>query len=70
MFPSWVVVLKLFKKVYFLQFRADLSKKSKSIKAVYICIWKVSLRTFRKWFFFLYYGTFLGVLGFEAEEFC
>ena len=28
MFASWVMVLKLSKKVYFLQFCADLSKKS------------------------------------------
>ena len=34
MFPSWVMVLKLSKKVHFLQFCADLSKKSKSIKAI------------------------------------
>ena len=36
MFPSWVVVFKLSKKVYFLQFCADFTKKSKSIKAIYI----------------------------------
>ena len=36
MFLSWVMVLKLSKKVHFLQFCADLSKKSKSIKAIYI----------------------------------
>ena len=36
MFPSWVMVLKLSKKVHFLQFCADLSKKSKSIEAIYI----------------------------------
>ena len=36
MFPSWVMVLKLAKKVYLLQFCADLSKKSKSVKAIYI----------------------------------
>ena len=36
MFPSLVVVLKLPKKMHFLQFCADLTKKSKSIKAVYI----------------------------------
>ena len=35
MFPSWVMVFKLSKKVHFLQFCADLSKKSKSIKAIY-----------------------------------
>ena len=37
MFSSWVMVLKLSKKVNFLQFCADRSKKSKSIKA--ICIY-------------------------------
>ena len=36
MFPVWVMVLKLSKKVHFLQFCADLSKNSKSIKAIYI----------------------------------
>ena len=36
MFPSWVAVCKLSKKVHFLQFCADLSKKSKSVEAIYI----------------------------------
>ena len=36
MFPSWAMVLKLSKKLHFLQLCADLSKKSKSIKAIYI----------------------------------
>ena len=36
MFPSWVMVLKLSNKVHFLQFCADLSKKSTSIEAIYI----------------------------------
>ena len=36
MFPSWVMVLKLSQKGRFLQFCADLCKKSKSIKAIYI----------------------------------
>ena len=35
-FPSWVMVLKLTKIVHFLQICADLSKKSKSIKAIYL----------------------------------
>ena len=35
-FPSWVMVLKLSKKVQFLQFCADLTKKPKSVKAIYI----------------------------------
>ena len=36
MFPSWVMVLKFSKTEHFLQFCADLSKKSKSIKAIYM----------------------------------
>ena len=36
MFPSWVIVCTLSKKVHFLQFCADLSKKSKTVKAIYI----------------------------------
>ena len=36
MFPSWVMVCKLSIKWHFLQFCADLSKKSKSVKAIYI----------------------------------
>ena len=36
MFPSWVMVCKLSKKGHFLQFCADLSNKSKSVKAIYI----------------------------------
>ena len=36
MLPSWVMVLKLSKKVHFLQFCADLSQKPKSVKAIYI----------------------------------
>ena len=36
MFPSLVMVCKLSKKVHFLQFCADLSKKSKSVEAIYI----------------------------------
>ena len=36
MFPSWFTVLKLSYKVNFWQFNADLSKKFKSVKAVYM----------------------------------
>ena len=36
MFPSWVMVPKLSKTAYFLRFCADLSKKSNSVKAIYI----------------------------------
>ena len=38
MFPFWVIILKLSKTVHFLQFCADLSKKPKSIKAIYIYV--------------------------------
>ena len=36
MYPSWVMVRKLPKKEHFLQFYADVSKKPKSVKAIYI----------------------------------
>ena len=36
MFPSWVIVQKLWRKMHFLQFCADINKKSKSLKV--ICI--------------------------------
>ena len=35
-FPSWVIVLKLSRKVHFSQFCADFGKKSKPIKTIYI----------------------------------
>ena len=36
MFPLWVMVLKLSKNLHFLQYCADLTKKSRSIEAIYI----------------------------------
>ena len=45
MFPSWVIVRKLSKKVHYLQLCADLSKKSKSIKAIYTYLSESSLST-------------------------
>ena len=36
MFPSYVMVLKLSKKVHILQICPELSKTSKSIKAIYM----------------------------------
>ena len=36
MFPFWVLVFKLSKKLYLLQFSADLNKKPESVKAIYI----------------------------------
>ena len=46
MFHAWVMVLKLSKKVHFLQFYNNLSKKSKSVKAIYIYAPESSLYTF------------------------
>ena len=45
MFPSWVMVLKLYKKMHFLQFCTDFSKKSKSVKGIYIYASKRSRHT-------------------------
>ena len=53
MFPSWVMVCKLSKKVNFLQFCADLSKKSKSVEAIYIYVLKVLITLFQKMLWFI-----------------
>ena len=45
-FPSWVMVFKLSKKVNFSQFCADRSKKPKSVKASYIYASESSHSTF------------------------
>ena len=45
MFSSWVMVRKLSKKVQFLKLCADLSKTSKSIKAIYTYASESSLST-------------------------
>ena len=45
MFPSLGMVLKLSKKVRFSQFRADLSKKPKCVKAIYVHASESSHRT-------------------------
>ena len=55
MLPSWVMVLKLSKKVHFLQFCADLSQKPKFVETIYIygsdLIWsEFLLQSFRKWY--------------------
>ena len=42
MLVSWFMVLKLSKKVDFFEFFADLRKKSRSIKAIYIYVTKRS----------------------------
>ena len=45
MFPSWVMVCQLSKKVNILQLCANVSNKSKSIKAIYIYASESSLST-------------------------
>ena len=45
MFPPWVMAHKLFKKVCFLQFCADISKKPKSVKVIYIYASTISYDT-------------------------
>ena len=65
------MVLKLSKKVHFLQFCADLSKKCKSIKDIYIYASERSRYTLSE-NGIVYYAilTVLEVLMFEVEEFC
>ena len=48
MFSSWVMVLKLSKKFHFLQFCADHSKKSKSVKPNYLYASEGSCSAFSK----------------------
>ena len=71
MFPSWIMVLKLSKKVHFLQFCADLSKKSKFIKAIFTYMHLKGLVThFQKMVLFIVlWLTILEILVFEIEEF-
>ena len=71
MFPSWVKVLKLelSKNVHFLQFCADLSKKSTSIKVIYIPHLKGLVTYFQKIvLFIMLWVTVPEILGFEVEE--
>ena len=53
MFPSCVMVLKLSKKVHFLQFCVDFRKKPKSVKAIYILHLKVLITIFQKMISFI-----------------
>ena len=70
MFPSWAMVLKLSKKVHFLQFCADLSKKSKSIKAIYIYASERSRYALSEnGIFIMIWLTVSKILVFEVEKF-
>ena len=70
MFTSWVMVLKLSKKVHFLQFCADSKKKSKSMKINYIYASKCLITYFKEMVFIMLSVTVLEIFGFELEEFC
>ena len=56
MFPSWLMVLKLPKKVRFLQFGADVSKISKSVKGTYVHL-KVLITLYQKMIWFIGVGA-------------
>ena len=72
MLLSWVIFFKLSKKVHFLQFCADLSKKSKFIKAIFTYMHLKGLVThFQKMVLFVVlWLTIFEILVFEVEEFC
>ena len=52
-FLSWVMALNLSRKMNFLQFCADFSKKPKSVKAIYIFHLKVLTTLFQKMIWFI-----------------
>ena len=69
-FLSWVMVLKLPKIVHFLQICPDLSKKSWSIKAIYISIWKASSCSFKKFWFIGVWETVQQILRNKISKNC
>ena len=65
------MVLKLSKKAHFLQFWADLSKKSRSIKAIYIYVSGRSRYALSEnVLFIMLWLTVFETLVLEIEEFC
>ena len=65
------MVHKLSKKVRFLQFCADLSKKSRSIKAIYIYAFERSRYALSENGIVYYTMSYcFGDIMFEVEEFC
>ena len=63
------MVLKLSKKVYFLEFCASRSKKSKSIKAIYMYTSERSRYVLSE-NGIVYYAMTSDTLKFKVEEFC
>ena len=71
MFPSWVMILELSKKVHFFQFCADLSKKSLSmLKQFTYMHLKPFVMHFQKMLFTMLWLHVLKTLMFEIEELC
>ena len=63
--------LNCLKKVHFLQFCTDFSKKYMSIKAIYIHAYERSCYALSENSTFYYAMTYcLKILGFEVREFC
>ena len=71
MFHSWVMVFNLSKKIHFLQYCADLSKKSNSIKAITDIGLKGLVTHFQKMVLLIMQWIIVSeILEFEVEEFC
>ena len=74
MFPSEVMVFNLSEKVHFLEFCADLSKKSKSVKGIYIDSSERSCYALSEYgiayYAIMLWLTIWEILGFEVEKFC
>ena len=72
-FPSTtVIVLKLSQNMHFLQFCADLSKKSKHIKAIYIHASERARCALSEngTVYYAMISTVSEILGFEVKELC
>ena len=71
MFPSWDVVHKLSKKlIFFFQFYADISKKSKQKKFTYIHLKGLVMHFQKMVLFIMLWLTVSEIFGFEVKEFC
>ena len=71
MFLSRVIVLKLSKKVHFLQYCTEIRKKSKYITAIYMYAFKLDhCASVLMVLFIMLWFTVLEILGFEVKEIC
>ena len=70
MFLSWVVVLKLSKKVYFLQFYADSARNKSPLKTFTYMYLRGLVSHFQKMVLFkMLWHAVLGILMLEVKEF-